>query len=466
MFVPHIDLLTRLELFLRRKDIAPFAIAKAAAYSRQHVLRVRLGQVGPTQRFVVDVTAACNQMSGEPVTPGVLFERGDELLDSRHQRLSRLFADDLRQLKELLGNVTGEDWPERVLALGIESETMIGHLLRAGASRIDKDPREADMIFVAAAGMATRLRDTEPELAASLQGHALKGRANALRHLGAFEEALADLALAARLFLKARYCMNEAGRVEYTRGGVLFKMERWTDARAAAQQARARFVSTGDARRAAHADLLLAGILFDEGQVDAARETWLRLRGILDDLGDSEALARVWQNLGACEVRRGDAAAARHWLRYAAAAFRALENRTELARTQWNIATYVATFRNRQAGIRALQHVERTFTGLGSFIDAGCVGLDAIELMIDGTTPNAALTRYAQGVAGVLVRAGLHASGATALDQLRRIAQARDKPAVVADVRAALREADSPCRAAWRAGERARGAPGHATATT
>lgn len=242
MFVPHIALLTRLELFLRRKDISPSSVAKAAAYSRQHLLRVRSAEVGPTRRFVVDVTAACEQLTGESVMPGVLFERGDHLLASSHQRLSRLFGDDLRQLNEFLGDTTGEDWRDRVLAAGIESETVIAHLLRAGEPRIDQAPREAASIFFAAAAMAARLRGTEPALAASLQAHALKGRANALRHLGEFDEALADLALAGRLFLRARYCTNEAGRVEYTRGGVLFKMERWADARAAAEQARARFV--------------------------------------------------------------------------------------------------------------------------------------------------------------------------------------------------------------------------------
>lgn len=462
MFVSHIDLRTRLELFIRREDLAPLAVAKAAAYSRQHLLRVRLGEVRPTRRLVVDVTEACKKLANQPVTAGRLFERGDALLDSPYQRLSSLFTEELQTLGTFLDNVRGDDWTERVLAEGIGSETAVGHLLRTGEPRIDKAPREAAAIFVAAAGMATRLRDTEPELAASLQAHALTGRANALRHLGEFDEALADLALAARLFVKARYCINEAGRVEYTRGGVLFKMERFADARTAAQQARARFVSTGDTRRAAHADLLLAGILFDEGNVDAARETWLRLRAILDDLGDSEALARVWQNLGACEVRRGDAPSARHWLRYAAAAFRALENRTELARTQWNIATYIATFRDRERGIRALRHVEETFAALGSFSDAGCVGLDAIELMIESRTPDAALTPYAQGVAGVLVRAGLHVSAATALDQLRRIARAHDRRAVVAEVRKALREMDAPCRPAVREGMRAGVAPGSA----
>lgn len=294
----------------------------------------------------------------------------------------------------------------------------------------------------------SRTPDTEPELAASLHAQALKGRANARRHLGEFEEALSDLALARRLFVEAKYCINDAGRVEYTRGTVFFKMERSTDARASAERARALFVSSGDAARAAHADLLLAGILFEEGQVDAARDIWLRVRAILDDLDDSEALARVWQNLGACEIRRRDAAAARHWLRRAAAAFRAMGNRTELARTHWNIATYVATFRSRDRGIRALQHVSRTFDELGAFADAGCVGLDALELMMEGKAQRASLRRYAQDLAAVLTRAGLAVSAAIALDKLREIARASDHQSVIQEVRAALRASDGPCRPA------------------
>src|SRR5258707_4093931 len=62
-FVPRIDLLTRLELFLRKKDLAPLVVAEAAVYSRQHVLRVRLGKMMPTRRFVVDMTSACTRLS-------------------------------------------------------------------------------------------------------------------------------------------------------------------------------------------------------------------------------------------------------------------------------------------------------------------------------------------------------------------------------------------------------------------
>jgi tetratricopeptide (TPR) repeat protein len=296
--------------------------------------------------------------------------------------------------------------------------------------------------------MAAALVETAPELVASLQAHALKGRANALRHLGQFDAALTDLALAAKLFLKARYCTSEAGQVEYTRATVLFKMERWQEAMAATREARIRFVATDDTRRAAHADLLKAGILFEQGDVDGARDMWLRILSILADLEDFETLSRVWQNLGACEIRRGQAKEARHWLTQAAATFRSLGNQTELARTRWNIATYVRTFKDRARGIRALQHAQRAFVNLGLYADAGCVGLEILETLVDGAAPNAALTRYAKGVAEILVRAGLDVSGAAALDHLRRIARARNKGEVLRDVRAALRELDLPCRPA------------------
>jgi tetratricopeptide (TPR) repeat protein len=189
-----------------------------------------------------------------------------------------------------MGNVPEEKLAETVLANGERSETAVAYLLRKGESRIDQRPTEAAAIFHSAAMMAALLTATPPELVASLQAHALKGRANALRHLGAFDAALTDLALAAKLFLQARYCTSEAGQVEYTRATVLFKMERWQEAMAATHRARAQFVSAGDTRRAVHADLLKAGILFEQGDVNGARDMWLRLLSILAELKDVETL--------------------------------------------------------------------------------------------------------------------------------------------------------------------------------
>jgi tetratricopeptide (TPR) repeat protein len=457
VYIP--PLLTRLELFLRQRELSPLTVAKATHYSRQHVLRARMGKIGATRKFIRAMVAACSGLTRTRVSADTLFERGDLLLASQHERLSRLFREELRLLDEFLGEIGGEAWVQRVLDAGIESETAIRRLLDHGEPLIDRAPQDAAVVYHAAAAMAAKLTATPSDLAASLQGHALKGRANALRHLGDFHAALTDLTLASRLFTKAKYCVNEAGQTEYTRGTVLFKMEQWDEAETAARTARARFVATADTRRAAHADILRAGILFDRGDVDAARDIWSRIMVVLADLEDDEALARVWQNVGACEIRLGHAEKARQWLTWASAWFRAKGNRTELARTRWNIASYVATFRSVQHGIRLLHAAEEEFATLGAFADAACVGLDAVEFMLQGGTPDAALTRYARHLAGVLVQAGLHVSSAEAIDKLRRIAQAHNRRAIVRDVRTALREMELPCRPVALHAE-AGGAPG------
>jgi tetratricopeptide (TPR) repeat protein len=447
--IQRIDLLTRLELFVRANDLSPLAFARAAGYARQHLLRLRSGESSPTRRLVIALTHAGAKLTRGEVRAAMLFERGDELLATRRKVLSSLFVDELRQLELFLADVSGDDWAARVLDGVVASEAAVRHLLRTGGELIDRKPRDAETIFSTAAAMVMKLPDTPVELAASLRAHALNGRGAALRHLGRTDEAIETLAHASALFAKARYCANEGGQVEYRLATVLFKQEKWAEARRAAQRARAQFVAAHDTRRAAHADLLTAGTLFDEGNVDAARDMWLRLRSILDDIGDHDALARVWLNLGACEIRRGNAAAARPWLLDAAAAFRRRGNKTELLRTRWNIANYVLEFRSATCGIRALQRVEDGFGELGALTDAACVGLDAIEAMIRNGMTGAPLARYATRIAGLLTASGLRASAAVAVDQLRRIGISSEPAAVVAEMRVALRRAAAWERPHW-----------------
>ena len=234
MFVPRIDLLTRLELFLRRRDLSPRRVAEAVVYSRQHLLRVRLGEAEPTRRFIAALTEACETLTGDIVAPGMLFERGDQLFRSQHQRLSRLFQDDLRVLDAVLHRHPFGSWARQIETANVASETAVRYLLRRGRSRIDENPCESAEILSAAAAMAASLGESASELAYSLEAHSRKAYANALRHLGEYESALAELAVAAKLFLRARFCVNEAGQVEYTRGTILLKMERWNEARLAA----------------------------------------------------------------------------------------------------------------------------------------------------------------------------------------------------------------------------------------
>ena len=51
--------MTKLERYLKSRGIKPAALAKESNYSRQHLLRIRLGKQEPTRKCIKAVTAAC-----------------------------------------------------------------------------------------------------------------------------------------------------------------------------------------------------------------------------------------------------------------------------------------------------------------------------------------------------------------------------------------------------------------------
>jgi hypothetical protein len=54
--------MTKLEKYLKRCGIKPAALAKTAKYSRQHLLRIRLGRQEPTRKCIKAITAACRML--------------------------------------------------------------------------------------------------------------------------------------------------------------------------------------------------------------------------------------------------------------------------------------------------------------------------------------------------------------------------------------------------------------------
>lgn len=437
-------LLTRLELFLRRSNLRPVEVAAAAGYTRQHFRRLRMGESDATRGGILSLIGVARRMSGQRVTPDVLFERGDSFVSGSGHRLSLMHAEDRRALDVLLAQDVTAQFADRVREAGIASETAILHMLRAGRERLETHPDAVTGIYHAAVEMGTTLRDSPRELVQSLQGQAYKGRANALRILGKFEEALTCLARAEERFIDAAYCTDEAGQVDIIRAVIMIEMELWDDALPAARSALRRFNQTRNFRGAAKAELLEAVIVFEQGDMDAAHAQWVRLAKVLAARRDRENLARVWLNLGICETLRKRPADARRWLMLAKTAFRQLDNRAELARTRWNMGTYLATFEDGHRALPIFTSAYRDFLGLKMWLDAGCVALDALETMIDIGIPDDELTLAAGGASDTLARAGLRGID-TALDDLRRIARQDDRHRVVRMVRATLRDANARC---------------------
>jgi predicted transcriptional regulator len=69
---------TRLESFIKSRGIKPAHLARESGYSRQHLLRIRLGRMEPTRRCIAAIAAACRRLSGEPVRASQLFDLDDD----------------------------------------------------------------------------------------------------------------------------------------------------------------------------------------------------------------------------------------------------------------------------------------------------------------------------------------------------------------------------------------------------
>ena len=69
---------TTLETFIKTRHIKPAHLARKSTYSRQHLLRVRMGRMDPTRRCIKAITEACRRLSGEPVRAAELFDLDGE----------------------------------------------------------------------------------------------------------------------------------------------------------------------------------------------------------------------------------------------------------------------------------------------------------------------------------------------------------------------------------------------------
>ena len=70
--------ITRLETFIKSRGIKPAHLARESGYSRQHLLRIRMGRMEPTRRCIAAIASACRRLSGEPVRASELFELDDD----------------------------------------------------------------------------------------------------------------------------------------------------------------------------------------------------------------------------------------------------------------------------------------------------------------------------------------------------------------------------------------------------
>jgi predicted transcriptional regulator len=70
--------MTKLEAYLKEKGIKPAHLAVHAEYSRQHLLRIRKGEMEPSRKCIKAIVSACRRLAREPVRAADLFDLEEE----------------------------------------------------------------------------------------------------------------------------------------------------------------------------------------------------------------------------------------------------------------------------------------------------------------------------------------------------------------------------------------------------
>lgn len=291
--------------------------------------------------------------------------------------------------------------------------------LEVAHDRLRRSPREALKLTEA---LTNVVASADVELS-EVAGDIAKERANALRRLTRYAEALEALDEAEEEYRKLPAPFVEIAFVEQGRATVFFALKRFGEARQKAAAARTTFLEFGETVNAAEVRLLEGGITFDEGDTEGARSLFDEARVEFEKHGETPALALAYQNLCTCDLRLGAAKDARDFHTRAIPLLRRFGMEAEAVRLSWSVWEALAAKGDRETALPYIREAAAAFSALGMDGDAAEVGLDILEQLV-------ALERYeeaiplARDIATICQRTGVTPDVANALAYLEEAVRA------------------------------------------
>jgi tetratricopeptide (TPR) repeat protein len=278
-----------------------------------------------------------------------------------------------------------------------------------------------------------------------LRGMSWLERANVLRYLGRFPEALDALDLSERAFGQTPVAAYSIALVQYLRSIVYSEMDRFDEALVLARQAARVFRQFGEDARYLHARIVEASILYFQNQYREARELFLSMVRAAKNAGEAVTLASLYHNVANCALRLDDLDEAADYFSRALSLYEALGLETERVRTRWNIGRLQIASGDIDAGMNRLREARRELEQLGARSDAALAALDLVEaLLAAGGERNAReAVELCTGLVESFTEAGMTGSAMTALAYLREaITTGSATPKHVREVRVCLQDRD------------------------
>jgi len=304
----------------------------------------------------------------------------------------------------------------------------------------ERQPMHALVLADAAIAISDQLPSNRypAPLLDDLRGSAWLERANVLRALGRYAEAIDALDIAARAYSRSPVAVFSLALVDYLRGVVYVETEHLDDALRLIRRSARIFRQFGEEERYVHAKIVEATILFDQHRVRDARDLFVSLITAAKSLGNAATLARLYANAANCELQLHELARAGEYYERALSLYEALGLETESIRTRWNVGCLRIAMGEMADGVARLRVAARDFERLGLRSDAALVTLDLAEALLASGDPAAA--REAGDLCKTLVASftdvGMTGHTLTAVAYLREaFADGRATPGLVRHVR-------------------------------
>lgn len=446
-------MLTRLEIFRVSRGIKSADLADESGYHRSHVLRIRQAAIEPSRDAIAAIVSALRRLSLEDVRAETVFELSAEESGvwrrdrTRFAREAAAFRKDRERAQRILIEVSRTpraDWLHVLRAMpGGISAAVARVAIVEGTRLMDAQPDHSEALLDLGGAIADEANDLTPDYRAFLSGRARVERADALRQIGKYRDALPVLDDAERRFEGVPSCTHELGRAWFRRGAILFKMNGLDEAVRYLRLSVNIFAALDDHRRIAQAQLVEGNVLFEKGQFEQARTLWLAIAPVFEASRDRHSLASLWLNLGWCDLERGDPHGARAWLVRALDRFTHLHSPIDVARSRWALALTEARYGNRSSGLSALRRERDELDRLGAATEAGMVALDIAEILLLDPANASDAAAVCRDLVKLFERAGASKEVLKALAYLWEAANARAANAgLVQKIRDGVRRAE------------------------
>lgn len=216
----------------------------------------------------------------------------------------------------------------------------------------------------------------------TLRGAAWKERANAMRLIGEYPEALTSLDRAERELRQLPLPSIELGNTAYIRAIVLTYMDRLDEAEHFAAESAGLFARFGDSERWLLSSVAQATILYYRSDYAAALAIFERLLRHAEANNHKMETARHSSNIGVCCVQIGNTSRAAERLLVAHQLFIELQNKPELVRIERWLGVLSRVSGNLVDSVARLRSARAQFERLNLHYDAALATIDLVEALI------------------------------------------------------------------------------------